>query len=165
MEFLRQSADDGQFIVSGTPKPQGCQHFVARNPSNAHSPHSTVRFASPSIDNIRLTQIGFTIATNTTTTERQRHNNEMDQMHGGFRLPSISVPPLMNQPPQIFGGYSEHGMPLHQLPPDLTAHMFGDPNSLMDDANEAKRRRIARVSTSRPSKPWSRRSSSLGWGN
>lgn len=29
---------------------------------------------------------------------------------------------------------------------DLTAHMFGDPNSLLDDANEAKRRRIARVS-------------------
>ncbi|OIW29907.1 fungal-specific transcription factor [Coniochaeta ligniaria NRRL 30616] len=69
----------------------------------------------------------------------------MDQMHAGFRLPSISAPPLMNQPPQIFGGYSEHGMPLHQLPPDLTAHMFGDPNSLMDDANEAKRRRIARA--------------------
>ncbi len=70
----------------------------------------------------------------------------MDQMHAGFRLPPISAPPLMNPPPQIFGGYSEHGMPLHQLPPDLAAHMFGDPNSLMDDANEAKRRRIARVS-------------------
>lgn len=70
----------------------------------------------------------------------------MDQMHGGFRLPPISAPPLVNQPPQIFGGYSEHGMPLHGLPADLTAHMFGDPNSLMDDANEAKRRRIARVS-------------------
>ena len=69
----------------------------------------------------------------------------MDQMHAGFRMPAISAPPLMNQPPQIFGGYSEHGMPLHQLPPDLTAHMFGDPNSLMEDANEAKRRRIARV--------------------
>jgi hypothetical protein len=73
----------------------------------------------------------------------------MDQMHAGFRLPPISAPALMNQPPQIFGGYSDHGMPMHQLPADLTAHMFGDANSLMDDANEAKRRRIARVRTFR----------------
>jgi hypothetical protein len=64
----------------------------------------------------------------------------MDQMHGGFRLPPIAAPPLMNQPPQIFGGY--HNMSQQEL----TAHMFGDPNSLLDDANEAKRRRIARVS-------------------
>lgn len=52
----------------------------------------------------------------------------------------------MNPPPQIFGGYSEHGMPMPQLPPDLmAAQMFGD-HGLLEDTNEAKRRRIARVS-------------------
>lgn len=49
----------------------------------------------------------------------------------------------MNPPPQIFGGYD--GMPM-QLPPDMTAHMFADHSTILDDANEAKRRRIARVS-------------------
>lgn len=52
----------------------------------------------------------------------------------------------MNPPPQIFGGYSEHGIQMPQLPPELiTAQMFGD-QGLLDDTNEAKRRRIARVS-------------------
>jgi len=69
----------------------------------------------------------------------------MDHMHGGFQMP-MTAPPLMNQPPQIFGGYAEHGMPLHQMPPDLSvAQMFGD-HGLLDDSQEAKRRRIARVS-------------------
>lgn len=45
------------------------------------------------------------------------------------------------QPPQIFGGYS-NGM---QMGPDLSDLVFGDPNTLLDDSNEAKRRRIARV--------------------
>ncbi|KAK0728293.1 fungal-specific transcription factor domain-containing protein [Lasiosphaeria miniovina] len=68
----------------------------------------------------------------------------MDHMHGGFQLP-MAGPPLMNQPPQIFGGYTEHGMPLHGLPPDLSvAQMFGD-HGLLEDSNEAKRRRIARA--------------------
>jgi hypothetical protein len=70
----------------------------------------------------------------------------MDHMHAGFAMPAMAAPPpLINQPPQIFGGYTEHGMPLHHLPPELTAQMFGDPSGLLDDANEAKRRRIARV--------------------
>ncbi|EJT77502.1 fungal specific transcription factor domain-containing protein [Gaeumannomyces tritici R3-111a-1] len=65
----------------------------------------------------------------------------MDRM--GFQMPQMhGAPPLINPPPQIFGGYD--GMPM-QLPPDMTAHMFGDPNTLLDDANEAKRRRIARA--------------------
>lgn len=74
----------------------------------------------------------------------------MDHHMGGFH-PSMGQPPpqLMNQPPQIFGDY--HGLPMQHLPPELTAQMFGDPNALLDDANEAKRRRIARVSLSRPS--------------
>ncbi|KAK0720446.1 fungal-specific transcription factor domain-containing protein [Lasiosphaeris hirsuta] len=68
----------------------------------------------------------------------------MDHMHGGFQMP-MAAPPLLNQPPQIFGSYTEHGMPLHQLPPDLSvAQMFGD-HGLLDDSNEAKRRRIARA--------------------
>ncbi|KAK0626710.1 fungal-specific transcription factor domain-containing protein [Immersiella caudata] len=68
----------------------------------------------------------------------------MDHMHGGFQMP-MTAPPLMNQPPQIFGGYTEHGMPLHQMPPDLSvAQMFGD-HGLLDDSQEAKRRRIARA--------------------
>lgn len=72
----------------------------------------------------------------------------MDHMHGGFQMPPVGgPPPLMNQPPQIFGGYPDPGMQLHQLPPELTAQMFGDPSAFLDDANEAKRRRIARVST------------------
>lgn len=57
------------------------------------------------------------------------------------------APPLMNQPPQIFGGYGPDGLPnMPQMPSDLAAHMFNDPNMLLDDSNEAKRRRIARVS-------------------
>ena len=69
----------------------------------------------------------------------------MDHMHPGFQMP-MAAPPLMNQPPQIFGGYTEHGIPIHHLPPDLVgAPMFGD-HSLLEDSNEAKRRRIARVS-------------------
>ncbi|KAH6845593.1 fungal-specific transcription factor domain-containing protein [Chaetomium sp. MPI-CAGE-AT-0009] len=65
-------------------------------------------------------------------------------MHSGFQMP-IPPPPLMNPPPQIFGGYNEHGMPMPQLPPDLmAAQMFGD-HGLLEDTNEAKRRRIARA--------------------
>lgn len=64
----------------------------------------------------------------------------------GFQMPTMAQPPLMNQPPQIFGADNYHGMPMQHLPPELTAQMFGDPGSLLDDANEAKRRRIARVS-------------------
>lgn len=70
----------------------------------------------------------------------------MDHHMGGFH-PVVGQPPpqLMNQPPPIFGDY--HGLPMqHHLPPELTAQMFGDPGALLDDSNEAKRRRIARVS-------------------
>ncbi|KAK3327186.1 fungal-specific transcription factor domain-containing protein [Cercophora scortea] len=68
----------------------------------------------------------------------------MDHMHGGFQMP-MAPPTLMNQPPQIFGGYNDHGMPMHGLPSDLTvAQMFGD-HGLLEDSNEAKRRRIARA--------------------
>ncbi|KAF6836127.1 fungal specific transcription factor domain-containing protein [Colletotrichum plurivorum] len=66
--------------------------------------------------------------------------------HMGFQMPHMGhPPPLMNQPPQIFGAYTADGMPVQHMPPDLAAHMFGDPSTLLDDANEAKRRRIARA--------------------
>ncbi len=64
---------------------------------------------------------------------------------GGFQVPGMPPPPqLMNQPPQIFGPYGHDGMSV--LPPDIAAQMAFDPTSLLDDPNEAKRRRIARVS-------------------
>ncbi|KAI1498209.1 fungal-specific transcription factor domain-containing protein [Biscogniauxia marginata] len=52
-------------------------------------------------------------------------------------------PQLMNQPPQIFGAYTHDGLSV--LPPELAAQMAFDPSALLDDANEAKRRRIARA--------------------
>lgn len=69
----------------------------------------------------------------------------MDHLHGGFQMP-MAPPVLLNQPPQIFGGYpGPDGMQMH---PDLAAQMFAD-HGLLDDTNEAKRRRIARVSLPR----------------
>ncbi|KZZ96535.1 Transcription factor [Moelleriella libera RCEF 2490] len=66
--------------------------------------------------------------------------------HMGFQMHGMAPPPLMNQPPQIFGGYSTDGLPnVSQMPPDLAAHMFPDAHLLMEDTNEAKRRRIARA--------------------
>ena len=64
--------------------------------------------------------------------------------HMGFQLPPMA-PPLMNQPPQIFGGYGPGPDGLPQFPPDLAAQMFSDSAMMLDDSNEAKRRRIARV--------------------
>ncbi|SPO00730.1 related to transcriptional activator Mut3p [Cephalotrichum gorgonifer] len=65
--------------------------------------------------------------------------------HMGFQMPAMGRPPLLNRPPQIFGQYSHDGMPLAHLPPELAAQMFPDHATLLDDANEAKRRRIARA--------------------
>lgn len=63
-----------------------------------------------------------------------------------FQIPGMGPPPIMNQPPQIFGGYGPDGLPnAPQIPADLAAHMFPDTHLLMEDTNEAKRRRIARV--------------------
>lgn len=64
--------------------------------------------------------------------------------HMGFQIPGMAPPPLMNQPPQIFGTYGPDG--LSQMAPDFASHMFPDSHLLMEDSNEAKRRRIARVS-------------------
>ncbi|KAI1117235.1 N-terminal binuclear Zn cluster-containing protein [Nemania sp. NC0429] len=62
---------------------------------------------------------------------------------GGFRIPGMHPPPLMNPPPSIFGAYGHDGLPV--LPPELAAQMGFDPSALLDDMNEAKRRRIARA--------------------
>ncbi len=64
--------------------------------------------------------------------------------HMGFQIPGMAPPPLMNQPPQIFGTYAPEGLP-QMPPPDFASHMFPDSHMLMEDSNEAKRRRIARV--------------------
>ena len=67
----------------------------------------------------------------------------MDPLHemNGFAIPT---PQLMNHqaPPQVFGAYTPDGLPMN---PAMTDMVFGDPSTLMDDNNEAKRRRIARV--------------------
>lgn len=66
--------------------------------------------------------------------------------HMNFQIPGMGPPPIMNQPPRIFGGYGPDGMAnASQMPADLAAHMFPDTHLLMEDTNEAKRRRIARV--------------------
>jgi hypothetical protein len=69
----------------------------------------------------------------------------MDPLHHdnkGFQLPQ--APPLMNPPPQIFGNYSADGLPRPANLPDMTGPLFSD-GTLLDESNEAKRRRIARV--------------------
>ncbi|OAA40364.1 Transcription factor [Metarhizium rileyi] len=65
--------------------------------------------------------------------------------HMNFQIPGMGPPPIMNQPPQIFGGYGPDGLSNAQMPTDLAAHMFPDAHLLMEDTNEAKRRRIARA--------------------
>lgn len=63
----------------------------------------------------------------------------------GFAMPP--APPMQHQPPpQIFGPYS-NGLPNMDMS-DMASQMFGDPASLLEDSNEAKRRRIARVGPS-----------------
>jgi hypothetical protein len=79
-------------------------------------------------------------------------------MDAPFQMSAVGPPPpLLNPPPQIFGGYTPDGLPLQQLPPELAAQMFGD-HGLMDDTNEAKRRRIARVRC-----PWVQAWTTRGW--
>ncbi|KAF7927621.1 uncharacterized protein EAE98_006003 [Botrytis deweyae] len=69
----------------------------------------------------------------------------MDSMHHDTNtfMPQISAPPIMNPPPQIFGAYNADGLPVSTLP-DLNGPIFGD-GTLLDESNEAKRRRIARA--------------------
>ncbi|KAI9646677.1 hypothetical protein NHQ30_004674 [Ciborinia camelliae] len=70
----------------------------------------------------------------------------MDSMHhdNDAFMPQISPPSLMNPPPQIFGAYTADGLPISPALPDLNGTIFGD-GTLLDESNEAKRRRIARV--------------------
>ncbi|KAI2623426.1 N-terminal binuclear Zn cluster-containing protein [Xylaria nigripes] len=63
---------------------------------------------------------------------------------GNFQIPGMHAPPLVNQPPPIFGAsYGPDG--LAALPPELSAHIDFDPSTLLDDSNEVKKRRIARA--------------------
>jgi hypothetical protein len=55
---------------------------------------------------------------------------------------SYEIPPIMNPPPQIFGGYG----PSSPLSASFTGNfLMDDPNGLAEDSNDPKRRRIARV--------------------
>ncbi|UKZ83392.1 hypothetical protein TrVFT333_011200 [Trichoderma virens FT-333] len=73
----------------------------------------------------------------------------MDRL-GMFQMPGLVQPPLTNQPPQVFGSFLTDGLAsLQQLPPDMTAQMFSDSNLLLDDSQDAKRRRIARIEKKR----------------
>ncbi|KAF4594985.1 fungal specific transcription factor [Ophiocordyceps camponoti-floridani] len=65
----------------------------------------------------------------------------MDNM--AFQIPGMAPPPVMNQPPQIFGSYGPEGM--SHMASDFASHMFPDAHLMMEDTNEAKRRRIARA--------------------
>jgi hypothetical protein len=51
---------------------------------------------------------------------------------------SFEVPPLLNSPPQVFGAYGDDS-------PAAYGNYFGDVDGGVDESNEAKRRRIARV--------------------
>ncbi|KAH8596956.1 fungal-specific transcription factor domain-containing protein [Bisporella sp. PMI_857] len=69
----------------------------------------------------------------------------MDPRHDhGFQMPHMQPPQLMNPPPQIFGAYDHEGLPLAASLPDMSGSIFGD-GTLLDESNEAKRRRIARA--------------------
>lgn len=74
------------------------------------------------------------------------HMDRMNANHG-MHLPAGTIPQLNhNPPPQIFGGYTPDGSPLvpHGLP-DYPGPLFTDGTNFLDDSNEVKRRRIARV--------------------
>lgn len=54
------------------------------------------------------------------------------------------APPLVNPPPQIFGAFTANGSP---IAPSLPGPVFTDDEGSqgIEESNEAKRRRIARV--------------------
>lgn len=65
--------------------------------------------------------------------------------NNGYQMPHMAGPPMMNHQPQMYGAYTADGMPTMGMP-DMSQQMYGD-GSMMDDSIEAKRRRIARVSS------------------
>jgi len=71
----------------------------------------------------------------------------MDGIGDGANGMGYDMPLLMNQQTPIFGAYNHDGSPVTAALPNPTFH---DESSLGigDDTNDAKRRRIARVSVS-----------------
>jgi len=69
---------------------------------------------------------------------------DSNNIQGGYPIPTQ---PHMNHhpPPQIFGAYTTDGSPILSGLDGLASQMFGDASTLLDDSNEAKRRRIARA--------------------
>jgi hypothetical protein len=90
-----------------------------------------------------------TTASITTTAPAHTHEDYTRDVHimaqVPFQLPMGPPPPLINQPPQIFGAFMPEGM--SNFTSDMTAQMFGD--ALHDDLNDPKRRRIAKVGRGR----------------
>jgi hypothetical protein len=121
-------------------------------PSSRAAPHLADRrplIPDKAVRNPRTTSCLHWTNSFTSNREGERDTDKMDhvRMDAPFQMPGMAPPPLMNPPPQIFGGYTPDGLPLQHLPPELAAQMFSD-HGLMDDTSEAKRRRIARVSLS-----------------
>lgn len=74
----------------------------------------------------------------------------MDGMGEGPDGMGFDMPMLMNQQPHLFGGYSRdssRGSPLNNVLSNPTYNE--EPGMAGEDNNDAKRRRIARVSSGR----------------
>lgn len=57
---------------------------------------------------------------------------------------AFNIPPIMNPPPQIFGGGDPNGSPLGPTFHGMQYFADDQPGGV-EESNEAKRRRIARV--------------------
>ena len=73
------------------------------------------------------------------------HNPIMDSYQPAREGGSYEIPPLTNQPPQVFGPHAPTS-PTNGL---YSADYFGDEQNggTVEESNEAKRRRIAKVWT------------------
>ena len=66
----------------------------------------------------------------------------MDSFPSPHDQNSFEIPPIMNPPPQIFGGYGQDSPQTATFPINF---LQDELNGLGDDSNDPKRRRIARV--------------------
>ena len=68
----------------------------------------------------------------------------MESFHSQQDNAAFNVPPIINPPPQIFGGNDPNGSPTAPIFQGLPYFADDQPGG-MEESNEAKRRRIARV--------------------
>ena len=85
----------------------------------------------------------------------ESHNGFPENLNQhGYQMPNgLQPPPIMNQPPQVFGQYDHEGLPMPGSLQDHSGMFVGGDGTFMDESSEAKRRRIARVSNIKPSIP------------